>query len=305
MRSPTVDPAVRIAAAPAAAIFIFLSIIAAIPSSTTVTAFSLKGKSCGVVKSASQRIPAENGHRGKPDYRLSPVFTAAAVADASASLSSATEAAAIAQAKQQIEQVISDTDKGRSSSLTPSQRSQILTKLTDLEAICPLDEPARDIRMNGPWIVMYTDAPPPSNGQLGPFKGVAKQVIDLKEGTYTNELYVGGKGKDEDENAWLSAVLMATWKEWDGVYLDHDSSETSAIGDDDKSVDYGATTWRVDFITLTLSLFQIPLFTQKFKAGTARTWKMTYLDDDTRIVRAGKTGRDDDDWIFYMRRGSV
>lgn len=285
------DPAVRTAAAPAAAIFILLAIIIAdIPSSPTiVTAFSLKGKSCGAVKSSSHRVP--------------PVFTAA-VADASSSLSSATEAAAIAQAKQQIEQVISNTDKGRSSSLTPSQRSQILTKLSALEAICPLDEPARDVRMDGPWIVMYTDAPPPSNGRLGPFKGVAKQVIDLKEGTYKNELYVGGDGKDEDENAWLSAVLMATWKEWDGVYLDHDSTET-AIVDDGKSVDYGATTWRVDFISLTLSLFQIPLFTQKFKAGTARTWKMTYLDDDTRIVRAGKTGRDDDDWIFYMRRGSV
>src|SRR5210317_1119632 len=180
-RSSTVDPAVRIVAAPAAAIFILLAIIIAdIPSFTIVTAFSLKGKSCGAVKSSSHRVP---------------VFTAA-VADTSSSLSSATEAAAIAQAKQQIEQVISNTDKGRSSSVTPSQRSQILAKLSSLEAICPLDEPARDIRMDGAWIVMYTDAPPPSNGQLGPFKGVAKQVIDLKEGTYKNELFVGGNGKD-------------------------------------------------------------------------------------------------------------
>ena len=135
-------------------------------------------------------------------------------------------------------------------------------------------------------------------------------MINLQDGTYKNELYIGGSGDDEDENAWLSAVLVASWKEWDGVYLDSDSDsdEGSSSKEEEASnntnvIDYGANTWRVDFISLTLSLFQIPLFTQNFKAGTARTWKMTYLDDETRIVRAGKTGRDDDDWVFYMRRG--
>ena len=169
--------------------------------------------------------------------------------------------------------------------------------------------------MEGPWIVLYTDAPPPSNGQLGPFKGVAKQVIDLQKGTYKNELYVGGSGIDEDENAWLGAVLEATWKEWDGVYLDNDKDDASVTtasaattsssdsSNNNNNIDHGATTWRVDFVSLTLSIFQLPIFTQKFKEGTARTWKMTYLDGDTRIVRAGKTGRGEDDWIFYMRRG--
>lgn len=163
--------------------------------------------------------------------------------------------------------------------------------------------------------MLYTDAPPPSNGQLGPlpfFKGVAKQVIDLQRGTYKNELYLGGRGVDEDEDAWLSAVLEATWTEWDGVYLDDDASnnndnDINNNNNNDSSInieiDHGATTWRVDFVSLTLSIFQVPIFTQHFQAGTARTWKMTYLDDDTRIVRAGKTGRGEDDWIFYMRRG--
>ncbi len=177
--------------------------------------------------------------------------------------------------------------------------------------------------------MLYTDAPPPSNGQLGPFsvfKGVAKQVIDLQKKTYKNELYVGGRGTDEDENAWLSAVLEATWQEWDGVYLDrgdrddhgdHDGNDDTSINTRTRTavdstavdstaaaaVDHGATTWRVDFVSLTLSIFQVPIFTQNFQAGTARTWKMTYLDDDTRIVRAGRTGRGEDDWIFYMRRG--
>lgn len=176
--------------------------------------------------------------------------------------------------------------------------------LSDLESLNSLPAPARDPRMNGPWVVLYTDAPPPSNGRLGFLNGVAKQVIDLEKGRYRNELYVGGSGEDGDEGAWLSAVLDATWMEWNGVYLDLDSSSVrdDAVGQD--GIDHGATTWKVDFESLTLSLFGVPLFTQKFKEGTSRTWKMTYLDDDTRIVRAGKTGRGEDDWVFYMRRGS-
>lgn len=248
-------------------------------------------------------------------------ISAAAALDGSDENASSSSSA-VAKSKRQIERAIANTDKGRSSVVTHAQRSQILSELSNLESLCPLSEPARDRRMDGPWIVLYTDAPPPSNGQLGPLKGVAKQVIDLKRGTYKNELYIGGSGSEGDENAWITAVLEATWKEWDGVYLDHDDDlksskssspvlstnleqqqqETSRVTLEE---DYGATTWRVDFISLTLSVMQIPIFKRSFKAGTARTWKMTYLDDDTRIVRAGKTGRDEDDWIFYMRRGEV
>ena len=250
--------------------------------------------------------------------------TAAAITTTTISELDTTDNNAIKSAKEQINQVISSTDKGRS---VPSeqQRSQITSYLSHLESLCPLIEPARSPLMDGPWIVLYTDAPPPSNGQLGPFlKGVAKQVIDLQKGTYKNELYVGGTGADEDQNAWLSAVLEATWKEWDGVYLDNNADSSNGENEnygeasDTRSntntassstppamIDHGATTWRVDFVSLTLSIFQLPIFTQHFQEGTARTWKMTYLDEDTRIVRAGKTGRGEDDWIFYMRRGGV
>lgn len=151
--------------------------------------------------------------------------------------------------------------------------------------------------MDGPWVVLYTDAPPPSNGQLLVWKGIAKQVIDLQVGRYRNELYVGGKGEDEDQDAWLKAVLDARWEEWDGAYLDNS-------GDTAPGADFGASTWKVTFECLKISLFDVPLFTQQFKESTARTWKMTYLADNTRIVRAGKTGREDDDLLFYMRRGS-
>ena len=41
------------------------------------------------------------------------------------------------------------------------------------------------------------------------------------------------------------------------------------------------------------------LFTQNLQ-GKSRVWKMTYLDDDGRIVRAAKTGLDEDDRVFYI-----
>jgi len=234
---------------------------------------------------------------------------AATVADPA--VDPAVDPAAVADAKLLIEDKIANTDRGRS--MQDSDRPAIHSLLSNLESLCALSAPARDARMEGPWIVLYTDAPPPSNGQLGFLKGIAKQVNELNGGPYRNELYVGGDGVDEDENAWLTAILDAKWYEWDGVYLDDPaeddgSSDSSSSGNSiavvaEEEKDPGATTWKVDFESITLSLFGVSIFTQQFEAGTSRTWRMSYLDDDTRIVRAGKTGRGEDDWIFYMRRG--
>jgi len=193
--------------------------------------------------------------------------------------------------------------------------------------------------MAGRWKVLYTTAPPPSNGQLGPFVGVAKQEIDLETNSYKNILEVG-------DNSWLSAVLQATWAEWNGellqeknakgnkewksgvVEVDDDDVENnyaianngtspfesllSAIFGEEKKkkdergsvVDYGATSWKVDFKSITINFFGIPLLKNTFPDDTARVWKMTYLDDDTRIVRAGRTGKAEDDVVFYMVRDS-
>lgn len=157
--------------------------------------------------------------------------------------------------------------------------------------------------MGGAWEVLYTDAPPPSNGQLGLFKGVAMQVIDLKNRSYRNELYIGGNTYAESqENAWLTAVLDAEWTEWDGIYLDSPLSQHQQQQQLAENVDHGATTWKVTFKSISFTLFKTLVFTRVFDKNTSRTWKMTYLDDDTRIVRAGKTGRGDDDYVFYMKR---
>eukprot|EP00536_Pseudo-nitzschia_multiseries_P008992 jgi/Psemu1/306220/fgenesh1_kg.241_\ len=183
--------------------------------------------------------------------------------------------------------------------------------------------------MAGNWIVEYTTAPPPSNGKLGPFVGIARQIIDLDKGTYVNYLSVPG----DIEKEFLSAKLEATFEEWDGTLLKDDRDENSDSGVDSdgltstepppptnwlqssissifqpqsnkkSATDYGSDSWKVDFKTLTIKLFGYTLLQKSFDEGTSRVWKMSYLDGDgTRIVRAGRTGKDEDAMLFYMKR---
>lgn len=251
----------------------------------------------------------------------------------SASLHMAAEIGA--DLKAQIVEEIKGTKRGLS--VTNEKKSKINSLVQELESKCPFPEPARSPLMGGKWIVDYTTAPPPSNGKLGPFEGIARQIIDLDAGTYTNYLSVPG----EIDKEWLSARLEATFEEWDGVLLKDDRSSsdeveieqgssfrekasdsvgTPELGWFDSiisifntdsnnsntptlSPDYGKENWKVDFKTLTIKIFGFPIVQKTFDEGTSRVWKMSYLDGDgTRIVRAGRTGKDDDAMLFYMSR---
>ena len=98
--------------------------------------------------------------------------------------------------------------------LLPHNKTTLNTHVQQLESLCTLEAPANSPLVDGSWIVDYTTAPPPSNGQLGPFVGIARQVVSLQDGTYRNLLSV-------PPHDWLTASLDATWQEWDGVYLDN------------------------------------------------------------------------------------
>lgn len=235
--------------------------------------------------------------------------------------------------KSRINDEIKSTMRGLSA--PPEQREKIDSLVRSLEELCPFEEPARMPDMAGKWIVEYTTAPPPSNGKLGPFAGIARQIIDLDEGTYVNYLSVPG----DIEKEFLSARLEATFEEWDGTILKDDRVRGSKGEDMDgsgdisnavpnetptssnwfqtsistifqtsnqyarKTPDYGANSWKVDFKTLTIKLFGIQLLQKSFDEGTSRVWKMSYLDKDgTRIVRAGRTGEDEDAMLFYMQK---
>lgn len=252
-------------------------------------------------------------HHGSPLSTLSAPSTSTCTLPAAPSVvAPSTTASAIDDVKAQILTLIEPTKRGLST--TEEQRNTIEAQIRRIEAACPLDEPARDPRMAGGWEVLYTTAPPPSNGKLGPFVGVAKQAIDLEGGGYQNILQIGS-----EDNVWLSAVLDASWEEWNGDLLEEkgggekwraavvDASEvasgkeiassdridtasaspspwdrlTSMFGGEKggsnckKVTDFGATSWKVDFKIITIYLFGIPLLKNTFPENTARVWKMT------------------------------
>lgn len=230
--------------------------------------------------------------------------------------------------KLEIKDTIKSTKRGLSAS--PEKMAKIDALVQSLESLCPYEEPARMPEMGGKWVVDYTTAPPPSNGKLGPFEGIARQIIDLDDGTYVNYLSVPG----DIEKEFLSAKLVATFEEWDGELLKNDRINTDgdSFGKDadvtestsntlppptnwfesisslfqsqqQSKPDYGANCWKVDFKTLTIKLFGFKLIEKSFDEGTSRVWKMSYLDGDgTRVVRAGRTGKDEDNMIFYMQK---
>ncbi len=129
-----------------------------------------------------------------------------------------------------------------------------------LERSNPTAQPATDGigALDGRWRVRYSDAPPPSNGALGPLVGEAYQIVDVASSTYINELSLFGGG--------VRLSLAADFKP-----------------SDDDSL-------RVAFRTIALSVGALTLPPFKFPAGTERTWVLTYTDADTRIVRAGVDG---------------
>lgn len=212
--------------------------------------------------------------------RVSPPRHASVSADAN----DATIAAA--SMKQSLNDLIAGTDRGRSTS--PQQQIEIEDALQQLESTCTLEAPANSPLVEGEWIVEYTDASAPSNGQLGPFSGIARQVVSLDNGTYRNLLSV-------PPNDWLTACLDATWQKWDGQYLDDQSPSRDA------TPNIGGSCWLVTFETLTIKLFGIPIVTNNFD-NVQRVWRTTYVDDTTRVVKAGRTGRQDDEMTFYMTR---
>jgi hypothetical protein len=151
-------------------------------------------------------------------------------------------------------------------------------------------EPNRQPGILGEWHVWYTNCPPPSNGQLGPFQGTASQFIqDIATKSYQNLLSV-------PPNGWLTATLDGIWDEWDGTLLDTGAKSRENVAD------WGTCHWKVTFLQLQICFLGLPLLTKQFGPGTSRIWRTTYLDDEIRIVRAGKTGKVEDEVVFYTRR---
>lgn len=111
--------------------------------------------------------------------------------------------------------------------------------------------------LEGAWRVVYSNAPSPSNGALGPLKGDGLQIVDVEKRRYINELRLfGGNAR---------VALEATF-----------------TGD--------AEELRVSFERIRLVLFGKQIFEKQFPPGVERTWCLSYTDESCRVVRAGVDG---------------
>uniref|UniRef100_A0A7S4FCQ3 Plastid lipid-associated protein/fibrillin conserved domain-containing protein n=1 Tax=Chrysotila carterae TaxID=13221 RepID=A0A7S4FCQ3_CHRCT len=139
-------------------------------------------------------------------------------------------------------------------------RAAIESAAAALESQNSVLRPAtRDLSaLDGRWRVRFSDAPPPSNGALGPFVGEPFQIVDSRSQSYVNEL------------GFLNGALKVE------LAADFEPSSDTAL--------------RVCFRTLRLVAFGVPLPAFNFPAGTERTWLLTYTDDEMRLVRAGVDG---------------
>ena len=143
------------------------------------------------------------------------------------------------------------------SNVPPATAARVDELCRQLEARNPTARPATAglSTLEGDWCVRWSDAPPPSNGALGPFMGDARQIVDTGAKTYENRLVLGP----------LTVSLLADFEARDSGSL------------------------RVRFRTISPQLLGVgPTIT--FPEGTERTWLLTYCDADLRLVRAGVDG---------------
>lgn len=181
------------------------------------------------------------------------------------------------QAKGWRESLVSIGRKLISAEIDPPPRAQketIRSIAESLETVNPTAKPALSPMSNGQWKCLYTDAPGPSGGKLGPFLGRVYQDIDMAAKRYVNILECGKKGADP----WLAARLVASWD----------------VVDED--------TWEVRFENVEVTAWGRRLGFKEFK-NVSRLWKMTYMDDQIRVLRARRPQkREDQAWLFVLQR---
>jgi len=136
-------------------------------------------------------------------------------------------------------------------------KEEIANLATELAKLNPTTDLTSSKKLEGCWQLLYTSNEGSSAGKLGPFIGRVDQIINLSEKKYANVVRIGGSG----EKSFVEGCLGATWK------------------------CLNKKEWEVEFLDLQLTLFNsIPVVKQKLTAKGI--WKMTYMDDDFRILFA-------------------
>lgn len=150
-------------------------------------------------------------------------------------------------------------------------KSEIITAAAQLEATTRWSRLARSRLLDGRWQLLFTTTQGNSAGKLGPFVGDVFQDIDTSRGVYVNTVAL----------PLVEGRLGATWDVT------------------------GPSEWTVIFQDLAFSVFGAKVVDKDLAARGI--WRMTYVDDDFRILWArGETKTDENIYILQRvapRRG--
>ena len=150
---------------------------------------------------------------------------------------------------------------------TDETRSEIAAIAKSLAAFNGIKSIASSPAMTGNWKLLYTTNGGNSAGKLGPFVGRVDQTIDVPSNRYINYVRVGP--------GVLQGALSASW---DNI---------------------NANTWKVNFLDIEIKVFGIPVKKNVFN-DVSGIWKMTFLDDDLRILYAQGRSKEVNEENIYI-----
>lgn len=182
---------------------------------------------------------------------------------------------------------------------TKIQQKEIETLVSQIEKNNPTKSPSTSDLMNGYWRLLYTDFDPPaeSSGKLGPFVGDVFQDLNSKKLLIKNILKVGFPSIIGALTANLSIPNGNTWYVIILLFL-IDVLQQSL------NTRIHSIYREIEFDRVENSIFGIPLPSKVFPPKSQiRVWRITYLDQDLRIMRAGRPeSKPSEYFIFILRR---
>lgn len=169
---------------------------------------------------------------------------------------SSSNKAATAEKVKTLKQELYSLAKGKDNGLkaTPAETEAILALATQLNKMNQEKNIAKTTKVDGKWRLVFTTTKGSSGGKLGPFVGEVLQEIDTAGGVYVNFVRLFG--------GLVEGALEAGWEV------------------------KGANEWKVIFNNITFRLFGLPVVDKKPLGGQVGLWKLTYLDEDLRILTA-------------------
>ena len=155
---------------------------------------------------------------------------------------------------------------------------EVLAEMLERQNPCPAPTATPSV-LDGEWDQIYTDNPAGitfGNGRLmrrkllGPFTGRVTQLIDTSA---------------------ESAHYRQRIQTWAGLLRGELRVDVSATS---------PSTWAVRFDRFTLKVLRVPVRWRS--AAYEGTWTHTYVDADTRIMRAQRAGGEGAGFMFILRR---